>query len=148
MAIKSSRCELSFSSLSIVDRTCLSRFARGNRNRLRREVLRKSVVAATGVDTLINFDRIDRIRHTRLRSRPMRNTTRGMRKVDWGRELVVITRRVLYRRAVPVHAGLVYAGPFIQRTHGATLVYYYHNQVILDNSAAPGHSAETDLPYS
>lgn len=54
---------------------------------------------------------IDRIRHTR--SRPMRNVTRGMRIVDGERELVVITRRVLYRRAVLVYAGPVYADPFI-----------------------------------
>jgi len=86
----------------------------GNRNRLRCEVLQKSVVEQRQVSIRQSiWIRIDRIRYMRLCSRPMRNVMRGMRIVDGKRELVVIMRRVLYRGAVLVYAGPVYADPFI-----------------------------------
>jgi len=112
MAIESSRCELSFRSLSIVDRAMFITICEGG---IVTDCDAKFYESQSGdrCRYVNQFDRIDRIRHTRLRSRSMRNAARGARKVDWERELVVITRRVLYRRAVLMHAVLVYAGPFI-----------------------------------
>lgn len=75
MAIESSRCELSFRSLSIVDRACLSRFARGGGG-IVTDCDAKFYESQSGdrCRYVNQFDRVDRIRHTRLlRSRPMRN---------------------------------------------------------------------------
>lgn len=92
----------------------------GNRNRLRCEVLRKSVVEQRQV-SIRQSNSIRSIGfgiHVYVLGRwgargAVWRKANGMAATGEARELVVITRGVLYRRAVLMHTGLVYAGPFI-----------------------------------